>query len=74
MDSNNFLNFVDTELWDAWSNWSTCSVSCGSGRQVRWRHCLTESCTKGMKKAQIKSCRLKDCNPNTILNWLGIKH
>ncbi|CAL7945454.1 unnamed protein product [Xylocopa violacea] len=61
------------ELWDEWGNWSTCSVTCGNGRQVRWRHCSAEDCTKGLKKAQIKACHLKNCDSKTILHWLGIK-
>lgn len=61
------------ELWDNWSNWSTCSVTCGNGRQVRWRHCLAGDCIKGLKKAQIKTCRQKQCDSKSILRWLGIK-
>ncbi|XP_076646254.1 TATA-box binding protein associated factor 11 isoform X2 [Halictus rubicundus] len=60
------------EKWDEWGNWNMCSVTCGNGRQVRWRHCSAKDCTKGLKKAQIKPCRLKKCDKN-ILNWLGIK-
>ncbi|XP_076179002.1 uncharacterized protein LOC143152590, partial [Ptiloglossa arizonensis] len=61
------------EQWDEWADWTTCSVTCGSGRQVRWRHCLAENCMKGLKKAQIKPCRLQSCNSTNILRWLGIK-
>ncbi|GAB1868177.1 hypothetical protein CAJAP_09256 [Camponotus japonicus] len=63
----------DSEAWDNWSNWSGCSVTCGQGRQVRWRHCLSEYCIKGLKKAQLKSCRLKDCGTKSFFGWLGIK-
>ncbi|XP_026670047.1 thrombospondin-1-like [Ceratina calcarata] len=59
-------------VWDDWGNWSTCSVTCGNGRRVRWRHCSANNCVKGLKKAQIKTCHLKKCDTN-ILNWLGIK-
>ncbi|KAL6258575.1 hypothetical protein P5V15_010529 [Pogonomyrmex californicus] len=62
---------IDSEAWDTWSNWSSCSVTCGQGRQVRWRHCLSKDCIKGLKKAQLKSCHLKNCEG--FLRWLGIK-
>ncbi|XP_018307970.1 uncharacterized protein PFB0145c [Mycetomoellerius zeteki] len=26
--------------WGRWMDWSSCSVTCGKGRQIRWRHCL----------------------------------
>ncbi|XP_012055942.1 PREDICTED: properdin-like [Atta cephalotes] len=64
---------IDWTAWDNWSIWSACSVSCGQGRQVRWRHCLSADCTKGLKKAQLKSCYLKNCGTKGILGWLGIK-
>ncbi|KAK9739454.1 Thrombospondin type 1 domain [Popillia japonica] len=28
------------QRWGKWTNWSPCSVSCGKGREIRWRHCL----------------------------------
>ncbi|XP_025988085.2 A disintegrin and metalloproteinase with thrombospondin motifs adt-2 [Solenopsis invicta] len=71
MDSND--EDIDLTAWDNWSIWSACSVTCGQGRQVRWRHCLSADCIKGLKKAQLRSCRLKDCNTKGFLGWLGIK-
>ncbi|KAK2583758.1 hypothetical protein KPH14_009670 [Odynerus spinipes] len=58
--------------WDDWGAWSPCSVTCGCGQQVRWRHCITDDCTKGLKRAQIKTCHLKPCDKG-FLSWLGIK-
>jgi len=64
---------VDLEAWDNWSNWSTCSVTCGQGKQVRWRHCKSEDCIRGLKKAQLRNCRLKNCKSKGFLRWLGLK-
>ncbi|XP_026827839.1 A disintegrin and metalloproteinase with thrombospondin motifs adt-1-like [Ooceraea biroi] len=63
---------TDVKAWDNWSNWSTCSVTCGQGQQVRWRHCSSKECVKGLKMAQLKRCRLKNCTKG-FLGWLGIK-
>ncbi|XP_032668391.1 A disintegrin and metalloproteinase with thrombospondin motifs adt-2 [Odontomachus brunneus] len=64
---------TNLSTWDDWNNWSACSVTCGQGRQVRWRHCLSENCSEGLKKAQMRSCRIKDCETKGLLGWLGIK-
>lgn len=63
---------LDSDDWDDWGAWSPCSVTCGCGQQVRWRHCITEECVKGLKKAQIKTCHLRPCDKG-FLSWLGIK-
>ncbi|KAL2723299.1 uncharacterized protein V1477_019150 [Vespula maculifrons] len=62
----------DLDDWDDWGAWSPCSVTCGCGQQVRWRHCITDDCIKGLKKAQIKTCHLRPCDKG-FLSWLGIK-
>ncbi|XP_070512007.1 uncharacterized protein [Cardiocondyla obscurior] len=64
---------VDSVSWGNWSIWTACSVTCGRGRQVRWRHCLSADCIKGLKKAQLRNCRLQDCSAKGFLGWLGIK-
>ncbi|XP_046587903.1 uncharacterized protein LOC124293039 [Neodiprion lecontei] len=63
----------DMSDWDEWTEWSECSTSCGCGRQVRWRHCIGKECMAGLKKAQIRTCHLRDCNSKSLLTWLGIK-
>ncbi|XP_015175386.1 PREDICTED: uncharacterized protein LOC107065850 [Polistes dominula] len=62
----------DWDDWDDWGAWGPCSVTCGCGQQVRWRHCITDDCIKGLKRAQIKTCHLKPCDKG-FLSWLGIK-
>ncbi|KAG0722995.1 Thrombospondin-1 [Chionoecetes opilio] len=32
---------VQVSLWACWSEWSSCSASCGDGRQVRTRRCVS---------------------------------
>lgn len=49
------------KVWDRWGKWSGCSVSCGIGKMTRWRHCVSGSCEKGEKEAQIKTCTLSAC-------------
>lgn len=49
------------KIWDQWGNWSTCSVTCGIGKIVRWRHCISGSCSLGEKKAQLKTCTSAAC-------------
>ncbi|KAL1513588.1 hypothetical protein ABEB36_002982 [Hypothenemus hampei] len=47
--------------WDHWGKWSDCSVSCGVGKSVRWRHCVSSGCAEGEKEAQIRTCTMKPC-------------
>lgn len=49
------------KMWDHWGKWSDCTVTCGVGKMIRWRHCVGGSCEKGEKEAQIKSCTLPAC-------------
>ncbi|KAK9881715.1 hypothetical protein WA026_017233 [Henosepilachna vigintioctopunctata] len=49
------------KVWDRWSKWSKCSVTCGTGKQTRWRHCVSGGCMPGEKEAQIKTCIMHPC-------------
>ncbi|CAH2016508.1 unnamed protein product [Acanthoscelides obtectus] len=50
----------EQQKWDNWSPWSSCSVSCGKGRTIRWRHCL-ESCDGIETEMRERSCQLPAC-------------
>nr|XP_015838684.1 PREDICTED: uncharacterized protein LOC107398608 [Tribolium castaneum] len=49
------------KVWDRWTKWSPCNVSCGVGKLTRWRHCVAGGCAPGEKEAQIKTCTLSPC-------------
>lgn len=37
-----YLNFeIFLDGWGCWSDWSSCSSSCGTGKSERRRQCLT---------------------------------
>ncbi|XP_043277182.1 uncharacterized protein [Venturia canescens] len=72
-DDDNSIDDEKEMEWDLWGHWAPCSVTCGTGRRVRWRHCVGENCDiEGMKQAQIKPCYRKKCT-ESILSWLGIE-
>jgi len=64
---NNWCNIIseknskEPKIWDQWGNWSTCSVTCGIGKIMRWRHCIGGRCSLGEKKAQLKTCTSAAC-------------
>lgn len=49
------------KVWDHWGKWSPCTVSCGEGKMMRWRHCVSQACAPGEKEAQIKTCKKPHC-------------
>lgn len=56
--------------WTRWSEWSTCSVSCSNGTQIRSRSCTEPIPMFGGKDCEgyseeVKSCFLRHC-PGTI--------
>jgi hypothetical protein len=46
--------------WAKWTEWSPCSVSCGKGREIRWRHCV-RSCDGMETEMEEKTCQLPAC-------------
>ncbi|XP_066603927.1 nuclease SbcCD subunit C-like [Prorops nasuta] len=52
--------------WDRWTDWSSCSVTCGKGRQIRWRHCLRD-CYTAETEMEEKACQLPACPPGKFL-------
>ena len=51
--------------WNAWSSWSQCSVSCGLGKQERFRNCNKNEGDFCLgSEMQVKSCYQKDCPVN----------
>ncbi|XP_067211735.1 uncharacterized protein [Linepithema humile] len=52
--------------WSRWMDWSSCSVTCGKGRQIRWRHCLRD-CNDAETEMEEKACQLPACPPGKFL-------
>ncbi|KAM0734404.1 SCO-spondin [Formica fusca] len=52
--------------WGRWMDWSSCSVTCGKGRQIRWRHCLHD-CDDAETEMEEKACQLPACPPGKFL-------
>jgi len=46
--------------WGRWLDWSNCSVTCGKGRQIRWRHCVRD-CEEVETEMEEKACQLPAC-------------
>ena len=56
----------------AWSQWETCSRSCGRGFQTRSRVCSTSVCEgmKGSNSTEMRQCDEIPCCPGT---WFFVK-
>merc|ERR1719317_917619 len=55
--------FADSPYWGSWSQWSDCSVDCGSGLQTRSRECIGEQCDGDSSETQ--QCTLEPCDDDT---------
>lgn len=49
--------------WNAWTGWSACSVTCGSGRETRTRHCNNPAPEYGGKMCPGNTTESKSCYP-----------
>lgn len=52
--------------WGKWTDWSSCSITCGKGRQIRWRYCLRD-CSTAETEMEEKACQLPACPPGKFL-------
>ena len=66
-----YIFFFFTDKWGTWSNWASCSKTCGEGRRARSRECAGYNCTGPAVNKE--ACFLQDCpgTGNDIL-WLYV--
>lgn len=77
------MNFVFTEvgIWGDFSDWSTCSVTCGEGYKSRKRECFSSSDVKKQistdhcvgKDVEIQPCDITTCPGTNELLLIGNK-
>ncbi|XP_056594756.1 SCO-spondin [Triplophysa dalaica] len=61
-----------TCTWSSWSNWASCSSTCGPGRRTRFRSLVSESADVDcqFEEVQHKSCDPGLCPPLCVRNGL----
>lgn len=57
--------------WGEWTDWSACSVTCGKGREIRWRHCK-EDCDDVETEMEEKTCQLPACGPGKLFGVINL--
>lgn len=77
------LNSFEIEIgtWMEFSDWSSCSVTCGDGFQFRKRECLSASDKKKKisndncigKDTEIKTCNVTSCPSKFIYNSFEVQ-
>lgn len=60
-DEKEVIKAMKPKIWEHWGKWSKCSVTCGVGKIIRWRFCISDNCGKNEREAQIKTCVLAPC-------------
>lgn len=61
-------------VWTDWSVWSTCSVTCGTGKQVRTRTCTNPAPQNGGQNCIGDSREEKSCNTQSCSNVVENKN
>ena len=62
-------------IWDQWSNWGECSVTCGQGFRERTRTCQGNQHQNGLRyscqgpRKDFESCSLPDCLEDMSGEW-----
>lgn len=61
VSKRSYVQEKSPRIWENWSRWSGCSVTCGVGILRRYRRCVSAGCAINEKEEQIKPCNLVPC-------------